>query len=107
MQAWPEQGLFAGANGFAETQNNRALIRLHLEKARAEKHEKQNPHHHLDDGEAAAQRLGQRLRTGVRGFHSRMVVVVIVAVVGMVRVIAHGWDGDGGNIEHRTSNIEL
>ena len=57
------------ADRFAKAQNDRLFLRADREKTRSRKTSTTSSHHdEFDDGEAAAQRLGQRLRTGVPRF---------------------------------------
>ena len=81
MQPGAEERLRALADRFAEAQDDGLFLRPHGEEARAQEHDHQGPHHHLDDREAASQRLRQGLGArilrglGRRGGRERFVFV--------------------------------
>ena len=65
MQSRPQQGTIAFSDWFAKAQFYAFFFRSYNEKTRTKEDGHQDHHHEADDGEAATQRLGQRLRAGI------------------------------------------
>ena len=115
VQPRSQQGFLSLAHGFAETQNDGLFLGPDLEKAGPEKDHHQRHHHKFDDDKTAAQRLSQRLRTGVVGRHrlrrSRSGRVIV-----MVVLVAHGqwpgtlvrapWNKSNGGIRSSKNKVE-
>ena len=97
MQSGLQQGFLSLADGSAETENHRIFLRADGEKAGTEKRHHHQQHHDFDNRKAAAQRLGQRLRTGVVRCHRRkMLVRVIVFVSSLIFTGSARWSADVG-----------
>ena len=92
-----KQLIRARAHWFAEAQNHRDLLGRHGKNPGTKEHDHQNHHDDLDNGKAALQRFGQRLRSRVFGrdrCRRPMVMIVVVMVMtllvlGMIVVVAH------------------
>jgi len=94
MRSRVEKFAVAPTDRDAEAQDHGLLLRLDLEETGEQEQDDQAGHHHLDDGEAALERIGERLRSGVlsafeRGRGMVMIMAVVVVVVRMVVLVAH------------------
>ena len=110
VQPGVEQGFLAFADGLAEAEDDGLFLRADGEKSRAEKHQHHERHDDFDNRKAAAQRLGQRLRTGVLHFRrGRFVVVMIVFVAHEIyfagKFFGRFWNKSNGGV--RSSKIKV
>ena len=72
VQSRSEQLFVRGADRFAETQDDRLFLRRHREDAGTDENNHQHHHDCFDKEKAAAQRIRQRLRTGVLHRYRRL-----------------------------------
>src|SRR5436190_6983313 len=67
VQPWSQQGFFAFADRFAESNDNSALLGAHSKQTGSQEEADQEQHDKFDYTEAAAQGFGERLRACIDG----------------------------------------